>query len=70
MSRRAVAERFGVSAASAVRWVQVINTTGRVDVESRPFIRSVSDQLAVQPLSAISPALCYVCFHIEVAELH
>ncbi len=30
MSRRAAAERFGVSAASAVRWVQAVNTTGSV----------------------------------------
>ncbi len=30
LSRRAAAERFGVSAASAVRWVQANNTTGSV----------------------------------------
>jgi transposase len=30
MSRRAAAERFGVSAASAVRWAQAVNTTGTV----------------------------------------
>lgn len=30
MSRRAAAERFEVSAASAVRWVQAINTLGSV----------------------------------------
>jgi len=30
MSRRGAAERFGVSAASAVRWVGAINTTGSV----------------------------------------
>ena len=30
MSRRAAAERFEVSAASAVRWVQAINTVGSV----------------------------------------
>ena len=28
MSRRSAAERFGVSAASAVRWVEAVNTTG------------------------------------------
>jgi len=31
MSRRAAAERFGVSAASAVRWLQAVNTAGTVD---------------------------------------
>ena len=30
LSRRAAAERFGVSAASAVRWVQAMQTTGTV----------------------------------------
>jgi transposase len=30
MSRRAAAERFGVSAASAVRWVHALNTTGAI----------------------------------------
>ncbi len=30
LSRRAAAERFGVSAASAVRWVHACNTTGAV----------------------------------------
>lgn len=30
MSRRAAAGRFGVSAASAVRWAQAVNTTGTV----------------------------------------
>jgi transposase len=30
LSRRAAAERFGVSAASAVRWVRANNTTGSV----------------------------------------
>jgi len=30
MSRRAAAERFGVAAASAVRWVHAANTTGMV----------------------------------------
>jgi len=30
LSRRAAAERFGVSAASAVRWVQAMETTGTV----------------------------------------
>jgi transposase len=30
MSRRAAAERFGVSAASAVRWAQAVNMTGTV----------------------------------------
>ena len=28
LSRRAAAERFGVSAATAVRWVQAVTTTG------------------------------------------
>lgn len=28
LSRRQAAERFGVSAASAVRWVEAVNTTG------------------------------------------
>ena len=28
LSRRAAAERFGVSAATAVRWVHAVNTTG------------------------------------------
>ena len=32
-SRRAAAERCGVSAASAVRWVQAVNTTGTVDAK-------------------------------------
>ena len=30
MSRRAAAERFGVAAASAVRWVHACNTTGAI----------------------------------------
>ena len=30
LSRRAAAERFGVSAASAVRWVHAANTTGAI----------------------------------------
>jgi transposase len=30
MSRRAAAERFGVAAASAVRWVHASNTTGAI----------------------------------------
>ncbi len=33
LSRRAAAERFGVSAASAVRWVHACNTTGIVDAK-------------------------------------
>ena len=33
LSRRAAAGRFGVSAASAVRWVQAVNTTGTVDAK-------------------------------------
>lgn len=33
LSRRAAAERFGVSAASAVRWVQTVTTTGSVDAK-------------------------------------
>lgn len=33
MSRRAAAERFGVSAASAVRWVQAVNTAGTVEAK-------------------------------------
>lgn len=28
LSRRAAAERFGVSAATAIRWVQAVTTTG------------------------------------------
>lgn len=30
MSRRRAAERFGVSTASAVRWVAAVNTTGTI----------------------------------------
>ena len=33
MSRRGAAERFGVSAASAVRWVDAIKTTGTVEAK-------------------------------------
>ena len=33
LSRRAAAERFGVSAASAVRWVRALNTTGTVEAK-------------------------------------
>ena len=33
LSRRAAAKRFGVSAASAVRWVQAVNTTGTVEAK-------------------------------------
>ena len=33
MSRRAAAERFGVSAASAVRWVEAVSTTGSVEAQ-------------------------------------
>ena len=35
MSRRRAAERFGVSAASAVRWVAAINTTGSVEAKAQ-----------------------------------
>lgn len=33
LSRRAAAERFGVSAASAVRWVHASNTTGLISAK-------------------------------------
>ena len=33
MSRRRAAERFGVSAASAVRWVAAVNTTGSAEAK-------------------------------------
>jgi transposase len=33
LSRRAAAERFGVSAATAVRWMQAVNTTGSVQAK-------------------------------------
>jgi transposase len=33
MSRRGAAERFGVSAASVVRWVAAVNTTGTVEAK-------------------------------------
>ena len=33
LSRRAAAERFGVSVASAVRWTQAVNTTGSVEAK-------------------------------------
>jgi transposase len=33
LSRRAAAERFGVSPASAVRWVQAVNATGSVEAK-------------------------------------
>jgi transposase len=33
MSRRRAAERFGVSAASAVRWVEAVTTTGSVEAK-------------------------------------
>jgi transposase len=33
LSRRAAAERFGVSPASAVRWVQAVTTTGSVEAK-------------------------------------
>ena len=33
LSRRAAAERFGVSAASAVRWVRAVSTTGTVEAK-------------------------------------
>jgi transposase len=33
MSRRGAAERFGVSAASAVRWLAAVNTTGSVEAK-------------------------------------
>lgn len=33
MSRRGAAERFGVSASSAVRWVAAVNTTGTVEAK-------------------------------------
>src|SRR4051812_39239065 len=35
MSRRAAAKRLGVSAASAVRWVEAVNTTGSVEAKPR-----------------------------------
>jgi len=40
MSRQG-AERFGVSAASAVRWVESVNTTGRVET-ARDLLQFVS----------------------------
>ena len=33
LSRRAAAERFGVSPASAVRWMQAVKTTGSVEAK-------------------------------------
>ena len=33
LSRRAAAERFGVSAASAVRWARAMDTTGTVEAK-------------------------------------
>ena len=33
LSRRAAAERFGVSPASAFRWMQAVNTTGSVEAK-------------------------------------
>jgi transposase len=33
MSRRGAAQRFGVSAASAVRWVEAVNTTGTIEAK-------------------------------------
>ena len=33
LSRRAAAKRFDVSAASAMRWVQAVNTTGLVEAK-------------------------------------
>jgi len=33
LSRRSAAERFGVSAATAVRWVHAVNTTGTVQAK-------------------------------------
>ena len=33
LSRRAAAERFGVSPASAIRWMQAVNTTGSVEAK-------------------------------------
>ena len=33
MSRRGAAQRFGVSPASAVRWVEAVNTTGSVEAK-------------------------------------
>ena len=33
LSRRAAAERFGVSVASAVRWMQAVTTTGSVEAK-------------------------------------
>lgn len=33
LSRRAAAERFGVSSASAVRWVQAVKTIGSVEAK-------------------------------------
>ena len=35
LSRRAAGERFGVSAASAVRWVEAMETTGTVAAKPR-----------------------------------
>lgn len=35
MSRQAAAERFGVSAASAVRWVQAVDGTGAVEAKAQ-----------------------------------
>ena len=35
LSRRAAAERFGVSATSAVRWMQALNTIGTVEAKSQ-----------------------------------
>ena len=35
LSRRAAAERFGVSAASAVRWMQTLNTVGTLEAKAQ-----------------------------------
>jgi transposase len=47
MSRRSAAERFGVSAASAVRWVQAVNATGTVQAKPQGGYPSAGSRLGV-----------------------
>ena len=48
MSRRGAAERFGVSAASAVRWVAAVRTTGIVAAKPKGRRHTLASHRRVQ----------------------
>jgi len=66
MSRRQAAERFGVSAASAIRWQQQFNQTGTVDPDKQGGDRR-SHRIDVHKATILT--LCEAKADITLAEI-